>query len=126
MSRVGSSVPRAPFVTGAVPTTRVLNMALPAGAIASTYLKKLGSVAVPMIWVGPVTVASFAGDVMAAVGAIVSGTVAFTSSVVDPMIPPRVAAIVVLPTAVPVATPALVIVATAGALLVHVTASVRG
>jgi hypothetical protein len=50
---------------------------------------------------------------------------AFTVSPVDPMIDPDVARIVVLPAATPVASPALLIVAAAVFVELHVTVLVR-
>ena len=64
-------------------------------------------------------------DGLAGVTAIDSNVGAVTVSPVEPLIDPEVALIVVLPAATPVARPALVIVATAVFVELHVTELVR-
>ena len=88
-------------------------------------MRRFTSVAVPTTGIGVVTVVLLAGEVMTAVGGVVSpGTTALTARGVEPTIAPMVAPMVELPAAAPVATPAGVMVA-APVLLDHSTTPVR-
>jgi hypothetical protein len=107
-----------PSVTGAVPTTSVLKVPVSKGAISRTYLRKLASLAVPMMGTAVAILAPSAGEVIAAVGSVLSSAVASaTLKTVLPVTPAWLALMVVLPSPSAVATPAASMLATVGLLL---------